>query len=239
MQTELDVPLDRRRRLQELLLVLAVAFLPEIVVSFYSVSTGAQVTPAAVQGPFTAAMAAAVCRQGTTLWVLCFVLARQGRGLRQIGLAWRRRDLGYALALFLVAALVTRFWQYGLYYGVSLLAGRPPELQPHNMGFLQPPTQGAGFLLLLLYSLINPFYEELIVRAYLMSEVLALTNRVGLAVFLSVAVQVSYHFYQGFWPAVSYIPLFLTFALYYARTRRILPVILAHLCFDLLALTLC
>jgi Type II CAAX prenyl endopeptidase Rce1-like len=44
---------------------------------------------------------------------------------------------------------------------------------------------------------VNPFYEELIVRAYLMTELLDFTASPLLAIFASVAVQFSCHLYYG------------------------------------------
>jgi membrane protease YdiL (CAAX protease family) len=89
-----------------------------------------------------------------------------------------------------------------------------------------------------LYALLNPFYEELLVRAFLISEVEAIYRSTALAVFASVALQTSYHFYQGLPAALSHIPPFLLFSLYFVRTRRILPVILAHMFMDISALAL-
>jgi len=52
---------------------------------------------------------------------------------------------------------------------------------------------------------------------------------------ISVGVQVSYHFYQGWIMALGYIPLFAVFAVYYKKTGRAWPLILAHMVFDLIA----
>jgi membrane protease YdiL (CAAX protease family) len=83
------------------------------------------------------------------------------------------------------------------------------------------------------FVLLNPIFEELIVRSYLMTEIIDLTGSVTLAVALSLAVQVSYHLYYGWWGALSLAFQFLVFALYYARWRRALPIIIAHGMFDL------
>lgn len=60
-----------------------------------------------------------------------------------------------------------------------------------------PPTLPFSGLLfslwLLAFSLLNPFFEELIVRAFLISETVALSGSATIAVALSVAVQTSYH----------------------------------------------
>ena len=86
------------------------------------------------------------------------------------------------------------------------------------------------------YILLTPFFEELIVRAYLMTEVSELTGSTALAVAASVIVQFSYHLYYGWMGAIMVSFLFLAFALYYARSRRALPVIIAHGAFDIYGL---
>jgi membrane protease YdiL (CAAX protease family) len=83
---------------------------------------------------------------------------------------------------------------------------------------------------------LNPLFEELIVRAYRMTEVIELTGCSTLAVALSVGVQFSYQLYYGWVGATSLSFLFLLFALYDARSRRAPPVIVAHGFFDVYAL---
>jgi len=90
--------------------------------------------------------------------------------------------------------------------------------------------------LLILFTVLNPFHEELLVRAFLITEVESLYRSTTLAAILSVTLQTSYHLYQGLPAALLHVPTFLVFSLYYVRTRRILPVILAHLFLDVTAL---
>ena len=69
----------------------------------------------------------------------------------------------------------------------------------------------------------------MIVRAYVMTEVMELTGSSILAVAISVAcVRFSYHLYYGWLNAIQLCVLFLVFALYYAHSRRALPIIIAH-----------
>ena len=82
------------------------------------------------------------------------------------------------------------------------------------------------------FCLLNPFFEELVVRAYLMTEITELTGSTVWAFILSVVVQFSYHLYYGWAGAISLSFQFLVFALYYAHSRRALPVVLAHDFFD-------
>lgn len=84
--------------------------------------------------------------------------------------------------------------------------------------------------------LLNPFFEELIVRAYLMTEIKDLTGSWIPAVALSVIIQGSYHLYYGWEGAIALSFQFLVFAIYYARTRRATPIIFAHAVFDIYGL---
>ena len=79
---------------------------------------------------------------------------------------------------------------------------------------------------------LNPFFEELIVRAYLMTEITFLTNSASKAILISTALQTSYHFYQGAPAAIAHGATFLIYSIYYARTNRIGPIVLAHLYVD-------
>lgn len=69
-----------------------------------------------------------------------------------------------------------------------------------------------------------------------MSEVIRLGGSCWLAVLISVAVQLSYHLYQGPAGAITITITFTVFSIYYVRTRRVMPLILAHLGYDLHAL---
>jgi len=74
--------------------------------------------------------------------------------------------------------------------------------------------------MLIPYTFVNPFYEELIVRAYFMTELLELTSSSILAVAASVALQFSYHLYSGWLTAAALSAGFLIFSLYCLRTRK-------------------
>ena len=84
----------------------------------------------------------------------------------------------------------------------------------------------------ILFVFLNPFFEELILRAYLMTEIKVLTNSTTKAIIASTALQTSYHLYQGVPLALADGALFLIFSIYYARTNRITPIVLAHLYCD-------
>jgi len=63
------------------------------------------------------------------------------------------------------------------------------------------------------------------------------SNKTSVAVGVSVAIQMFYHLYQGMLSSMVFLmPMFLAFSLYYVRRRRVTPVIVAHLFFDLVGL---
>jgi hypothetical protein len=69
-----------------------------------------------------------------------------------------------------------------------------------------------------------------------MTEIKALTGSWLLAAAFSVLVQFSYHLYYGWEGAIALSFLFLVFSIYYARTQKATPIIVAHEVFDILGL---
>ena len=88
-------------------------------------------------------------------------------------------------------------------------------------------------MLLLLFLVLNPFCEELIVRGFLMREMFSLTGSKTVAVVVSVLFQTSYHLYQGVVPALLTALIFLLFSMFYIKTGNLTSVIVAHLVMDL------
>jgi len=224
----------RRLRLLEMLLVIWIAFSSSLLTSFYAGFLHPNV-PLPTEGS-SLRTAIAILNQIGPLALLIYVLFRQGRGLPDIGLTFTWKAVPVSVALFAAAYLASYLWSLLLGFGYQIAVRTPFSLHHANMGFIHGQDRGWSLPLLLVYVLINPIKEELIARALVMSEVRFLTGRAWVAVVASVGLQVSYHFYQGIFAALSYIALFLVFALYYSRTRLILPIILAHLYFDLFAL---
>jgi len=90
--------------------------------------------------------------------------------------------------------------------------------------------------LLLSYGILAGIFEETLVRGYLMTEMIALGKPVWLAAIASIALQTSYHLYYGFAGALSISSVFIVFAIYFAFSRRLFPVILAHAFLDIFAM---
>lgn len=214
-------PGEKRLRWFELSLVLLVAFSGYILAGFYSLK-GIQFTSNFVQvSPY----AYGILQDAVSLLLLGYVLARRKLRFRDIGLRWSWRDIPRGMAVTLAA-----YAAYYAVYPVIYWIEHALSLSPSNSHALHHPIPWIFDLPLFL---LNPFFEELIVRAYLMTEVRELTGSPMLAVLLSIALQASYHFYYGWRIVFSLSAEFLVFSIYYARTRRITPVIFAHEAFDL------
>jgi membrane protease YdiL (CAAX protease family) len=173
----------------------------------------------------------ALLTEATSLAVLWYVMSRQGRSWRAIGWAPDLLDIPRGLGLFVAGNVAMYALMIPIQYAYRAYAGHFVVSKPLNSIF------GFGISALsIAFVCLNPFFEELIVRAYTISEVINLGGSRTVAVILSIVVQMSYHLYQGLASAVALTLIFTIFSIYYVRTQRVVPVILAHLCADLFAL---
>ena len=209
-------------------LVLFVSFAHFIVSSTYSLTSAiGPVDPRQRSARLVGALIAEV----GSLAVLWYVLAAQGRSWKNIGWNPEWMDVPRAIGLVFASTFATYFvWipvqvAYRFYFGHYLV----PKSMHGYFGF------GISALSIAFLCL-NPFFEELIVRGYLMSETIDLGCSGVLAVLASIVLQTSYHLYQGFANAFVVTITFAVFSVYFWKTRRITPVILAHLCVDVYAI---
>jgi len=219
----------RKRRLLALVMVLCASILHFIVSSSYYL-LGGTAAPS-VPGMMRYRLVGALVAESTSLLVLWYVISERHDGWKSIGWNPSWNDPMHGIGLWIV----------------SLIATVPPVMifQSANYAFsghymqAKDLRQLLGFgisALSIAFVLVNPFFEELIVRAYAMSEVMGLGGSRALAVVVSVALQVSYHLYQGAARSIAVAATFTVFSIYFVRTRRILPVVIAHFCIDALAL---
>lgn len=164
----------------------------------------------------------------TALGLLWYILLRRSRSIAELGFSWENKDVIRSV-LVGGAGILASTAVYGLIY----IARLSTKSHITATATVERVLFGGGVTLMtIVFQFINPFFEELIVRAYLMTEVRQLTNSVSRAVILSTLLQMSYHFYQGATLAFAAGGTFLVFSIYYAKTNRITPVILAHLYMD-------
>jgi membrane protease YdiL (CAAX protease family) len=113
------------------------------------------------------------------------------------------------------------------------------ELTPYTASVLAAdrPFTGAaaGLLAIVLLTLINPVFEELLWLGYFVQR---LQPRIGwrAAALVSVALRFAVHTYQGSLAVLGILPIAVVFTWYYIRTRRLWPVVAAHACIDAIGL---
>lgn len=157
-----------------------------------------------------------------------FLLSEPGRSaLRRLGLDLRRpvRDLGWGLALSAAIGLPG----IGLYFAGRGL-GVTAEVVPSalNAYWWTVPV-------LILSALKNSVVEEVIVVGYLVERLEELGWRLPVVVVTSAVLRGSYHLYQGFGPFVGNLVMGLVLGYFYVRTRRVMPLVVAHTVLDIVA----
>jgi CAAX amino terminal protease family. len=155
------------------------------------------------------------------LAVLGSVLRFRGWTARSLGLTFHWTDIPYGIALAGVAWLGYCAMLWALTFLSPQLAAAGPQVM----------TAGISPSAAVSVTVVNPFYEELFVAGYIIAA-LKDGPRTGLAINMSVAVRLLYHLYQGIAGVALIVPFGLIFATWFARTRRLWPLILAHALFD-------
>lgn len=163
------------------------------------------------------------------LWML-IVLALVDYQLRANGEGWR--DLGLSLKWWTIpAGFVTALAWGALWIGCAFVVTRLVEIDGTEettarvLASLAKAPAGIGIA----YMVVAACYEELVWRAFLISRLQQFGSHWCVAVALSAAIQVSVHFYQGFWMAVLLLPQFVAASIFFVLVRNVAVLILAHL----------
>jgi|SRR5580704_1343772 membrane protease YdiL (CAAX protease family) len=224
-----DAQHERRMRWFEVAVVMSVAFTSSIMTAIYVHFTGR--TASAVSTQFS--LFVTMIGRLPSLLLLVYVLWRSGRTLKDIGLEWSWKQVGIAVPL-LIAAFVVQHQVQMLVYRVMWALGlhdtlKASEALTHGYWAATPYLSPIG----LIYQVVNAVHEEVLVRAYLMTEIIDLTGSAKIAVCVSVLLQASYHLYYGWLGATMVGFAFLVFALYFAWARKALPTVVAHWLMDM------
>jgi membrane protease YdiL (CAAX protease family) len=214
---------DKRQRWVEVCIVMLLAFSSSLVGSLSALKSG----PGAATQLSNSRMVVGFIHEVTCLLLLGYVLSRRSLHFRNLGLEWRLRDVGVGLWLALGSYLAYWLGSVVIYLIHHAIYAAPATAHSSKDIF------GTAGVAAIPFTLVNPFFEELIVRAYLMTEIKDLTGSTMLAIASSVVLQGSYHLYYGWSIALSLSFQFLIFAIYYAIKRRALPLIVAHGAFDI------
>jgi len=215
-----------RLRWFELVLLLSIALSSSIFSSLHILITGQVITFYSPDSRW----ALSLFHEVTVLLLLGYILSRRKIRFADLGLRWSLGDLksGLGLAIGSYCAYFTAYiFVHAIHHAIFGVA---------HSGITAQAAFGHAGISAVPFVLVNPFFEELIVRAYLMTEIKELTGSATLSAALSVVVQTAYHLYCGWERALSLGFLFLVFAVYYSRTRKATPIIVAHGAHDLIAL---
>lgn len=88
---------------------------------------------------------------------------------------------------------------------------------------------------LVLSAIRHGIVEEVIVVGYLLDRLGKLGWAMPAAIFASAILRGSYHLYQGFGPFIGNAIMGVIFAVVYTRTRRLMPLVIAHAVLDIVA----
>lgn len=116
---------------------------------------------------------------------------------------------------------------------VVVAAAWPQAAQAMQTSGLASP--GISLATVIAVALINPLFEEVFVCGYVIAA-LQKSSDPWAGVHVSVAIRLLYHLYQGAVAAIGIVPFGLILALWYRRTGRLWPVIIAHGVTDFAAL---
>lgn len=148
-------------------------------------------------------------------------LRARGWTLAALGIVPRTSDVGWAVALALVASLAA----------VALTTLVLRTTVDFKVDAAAAPALGT----IVLVSIVNAVFEEVFACGYLVAR-LAPTRGLAFAANASLALKLTYHLYQGEYAVVSVLPVIAVFTLWFVRTRRLVPVMLAHALIDVYGL---
>ena len=159
----------------------------------------------------------------TPVLVVGFLLARNREGWAGIGLTrFRAGDLGMGAVLwvasFILVLVLAQLFQYFGQREVDFL----PEGLPLWFRSLQA----------VLIAVTAGVTEEIVVRGYAQTRLEQLRAPTAVIILLPTALWGVIHVYQGAGAALTIFGLGLMYAWYFQRTRRLWPLILAHVLFD-------
>ena len=158
--------------------------------------------------------------------VLGSFLYLRGWTPQRIGLTFRWSDVLWGVALLAGVCVV----YYGAWYGMSHLA---PGLI-HSPARTSLETSALSPLSVSAVVIVNPFFEELFLTGYVIAA-LKDVRTATFAINLSVAIRLLSHLSLGAPGVIAIIPMGLIFGYWFARTRRLWPVIGAHMLMNLAA----
>jgi membrane protease YdiL (CAAX protease family) len=160
---------------------------------------------------------------------LVWFLRLRGWTLEKIGLSvsWRGAGWGWMLMVstYVLAMGSQAVAQWVMPAAMQAAEGVYPRADPQ-----------LSMQLVFLVSTVNGIFEEVFVAGYIISA-LAPRGGIWVAINVSTMVRLLYHLYQGPLGILAVVPMGLLYGYFYARTRQLWPLILAHILIDIIGLT--
>ncbi len=252
---------DYLRRLSwktELIIVLAVAFGWTLPVSVHSLITPPATAPGSTPPISDNGLWGTILFELLLFSLLLPFLRLRGWTPARLGIQPSLRGCLQGAVLAIAA--------YGLYFAFAMLiVGVWPEVG-QALAATPLVGGNLSWTTILVVSSINPFFEEIFVCGYVISvftqprdetvvargtgqgesagiEAVSAVRPLGVqavsmatAVNISAAIRLSYHFYQGVAGVIAVVPVGLLFGYWFARTRQLWPLIVAHAILDFVGL---
>lgn len=157
--------------------------------------------------------------------VLLLLSGRPTSAVRRLGLTFDRpvRTIAFGVGLAAIVGVGT----LGVYAGGRAL-GITTALVPAALD-----DYWWTIPVLVLSALRHAVLEEVIVVGYLFVRLRQLGWSTPVIIVASSVLRGSYHLYQGFGPFIGNVLMGLLFAFFYRRTRRVLPLVIAHALIDI------
>lgn len=219
--------LPRRTLAEEVVVVLSLSLLASAVFAVLSLLEaplrGVRVASVS-QTPQLARQVFGVVFGLAPVWLVTYLVRRDGDGLAGIGLSWDRprQDLLRGLLLFVVVAL----GGIGVYLAAVELG--------FNRFVVPVPPLGHWWTVpvLLLNAAEAALLEEVVVVAYLVTRLRQLGLTEIAAIGASALLRGTYHLYQGWGGFLGNLAMGVLFGLVFVRTRRAWPIVIAHFLLD-------
>ncbi len=146
---------------------------------------------------------------------------------------WKIKDFNLDISLNLIGAGVVIFAID--YILVQIIATILIRL---NIIIYPQLTCSLSLLEILAVSIFNPVFEEIIVIGYVF-KALEKKYRGWLIIIISTLIRLSYHTYQGSIIIAGILPMGILFSLFYWRSKKLFPLIIAHGLLDFVPLYYC
>jgi membrane protease YdiL (CAAX protease family) len=153
-------------------------------------------------------------------------LRRQGWTLASIARPWRASDAVHAIMLVVSAEIAVQIANVALW-----LVDRPLAVMISHYRTVGPLSWWVAVPMVL----VNPPFEEALYFGYV-TKVLRSRWGVHFALTCALLLRVLMHLYQGPLALVGVLPVAIVFTVYYVRTGRLWPLVIAHVLLDCVAL---